>query len=65
MKDPEYREKYNARKKRERHAREQKAKEEAILPFDKSIMRYLYDDEEHAAKVEAFKDMKNEFDRIL
>tara|TARA_Y100000310_G_scaffold309815_1_gene354336 strand:- start:2549 stop:3238 length:690 start_codon:yes stop_codon:yes gene_type:complete len=65
MKDPVLKKEYMARKKRERHAREQKEKEEAILPFNKSIMRYLYDDEEHAAKAEAFKDMKNEFDRIL
>ena len=45
MKDPEYRKKYYARKKRERLTREKRQIEEATPPFDKSILKYLYTSE--------------------
>ena len=42
IKDPEWVKKQNARKKRERLAREKRQIEEATPPFDKSILKYLY-----------------------
>ena len=42
MEDPEYKKKHDARKKRERLAREKKQIEEATPSFDKSILKYLY-----------------------
>ena len=45
MKDPEYRKKYYARKKRERLARKKRQIEEATPSFDRSILKYLYTSE--------------------
>ena len=45
MKDPEYRKKYYARKKRELLAREKRQIEEATPSFDRSILKYLYTSE--------------------